>query len=627
LIGLRIGRDGTGSGPGLHSFAISSYQAAGEEKLLVLPSPLVESWTLAVGSTTANLSPAEGYSQMLDMRTGILRTAWNQQVAGLPVDVVVQTALDPHRLVIAERWEVDSPAPVKVTYSSPDPGEGHDWNLPTRPNGFRFGAIRSIDAAAVECEGQVESSNPVIGVQIDLKGHRVIAGCSAQHPLSFTRVTRIGRSPRLKKILLSAAVDAHWLDLPPQMTFDQVAEASELFWKKRWETDIEIDGPVADQQAVRSFLFYLTGAIQPGDGMSVGPFGISNGIYNGHIFWDADVWVFPVLALLYPQAAREIARYRIDTDPAKPRAGKPFLPAPGYFPWESSVSGHDETPQLTQQEIHIGGDAAWMLHQASLLGLVSFGDSDRVAKEVDRHFRLRASKNERGELELQRVLGPDENHLEDNDLFTNLLAQWLADGESWRHSPASPAYKLPRDSKSLLTYDNDPVKTYKQAAGVLSIYPLQYPEAEANAETMMNRFEGKIVDEGPAMSDSVHAIIWARLGKRGRAYQTWLKGWQPFCDNPLSLFSEKRALPVTYFTTGAAGCLQTVLYGFLGFRLDSKKEPGSEWAAQLNRDNWLSIKPNLPPAWKSVTLKNFTVLGKRYTLKVTPTVTQVHQGD
>jgi hypothetical protein len=92
-------------------------------------------------------------------------------------------------------------------------------------------------------------------------------------------------------------------------------------------------------------------------------------------------------------------------------------------------------------------------------------------------------------------------------------------------------------------------------------------------------------------------------------------------------FSEKRARPTTYFTTGAAGCLQTVLYGFLGFRIDSKKDPKAAWTKQLKAGYWLSVTPHLPKAWRSVKLKNFEVLGTRYTLTATPSGVHVTPGD
>jgi trehalose/maltose hydrolase-like predicted phosphorylase len=133
------------------------------------------------------------------------------------------------------------------------------------------------------------------------------------------------------------------------------------------------------------------------------------------------------------------------------------------------------------------------------------------------------------------------------------------------------------------------------------------------------------------MSDSVHALIWARLGDTERAYSTWHESWKPFMTGPLDLFSEKRSKQESYFVTGAAGSLQTVLYGFLGIRIDSGNRSENVWSKPLLGDRVLSVAPHLPKAWKSVKLKNFTVLGRRYTLTATQRpnggTARVTQGD
>jgi trehalose/maltose hydrolase-like predicted phosphorylase len=225
-------------------------------------------------------------------------------------------------------------------------------------------------------------------------------------------------------------------------------------------------------------------------------------------------------------------------------------------------------------------------------------------------------------MQIRNVMSPDENHVGDNDLYTNLLANWLSVGRKWPSSQTPLPFKIPRDKDGLITYDGDLGMGYKQAAAVLSIYPLQFPEAESHAVQMLNRFEPHVIKSGPAMSDSIHAIIHARFDNPPsyRAYEDWIKSWKPFTSNRFLLFSEKRNKEQTYFTTGAAGALQTVLYGFLGFRIDSQQQPDSLWHTSLMGNTMLSIKPNLPPLWKSVKIENLSVLGTHYSFRIT------HQG-
>jgi len=447
-----------------------------------------------------------------------------------------------------------------------------------------------------------------------------------------------------------------------------------------WNTDIEIDGPVEDQQAVRSFLFYLRMAVHPKGKMSVAPYALSSETYNGHVFWDADIWVFPALCLLDPDRAKTICEYRLARlDAARMNAKawfsanppknewqrrsptdanfKPYAEIkdpPLMFPWESGFTGREVAPGESRKEHHITGSVMWSLDTARTLGLVDPGKVEEAGRGAAKFWldRIQDGAQKKpgqfgnwGPFEVKDVMSPDEFHIGDNDLYTNLLANWTLDRFNPKNQlpvkgPAifgretrakggggGPSLHLPDDKTSLLTYDDDAVRGYKQAAAVLAIYPLQFEWAETQARTMMERFESKVTPNGPAMSDSVHATIWARLGEAERAYETWHRSWKPFTDHPLMLFSEKRGKASTYFVTGAAGSLQTVLYGFLGFRIDYRVEPGAAWSKKLNGGYWLSIKPRLPKAWNKVVLKNFHVLGKRYTLIATPKSVTVTEGE
>ena len=406
-----------------------------------------------------------------------------------------------------------------------------------------------------------------------------------------------------------------------------------------WQTDIEIDGPIEDQIAVRSFLYYLRGGVAK----RPSPFGLSSTLYSGHVFWDADIWMFPALALLDPDRAKYVSDYRLrlvsqaESNAAQWLAdgrqtasgsvqstydsGRPF--AIVKFPWESGVTGKETVPGSSRFEEHITGSVLFGLCQAQALGFLDSSAISKLRAMAANYYRLRseASKSLR---EIHGVMSPDEFHVGDNDLYTNLLAEWLMNGCSWNDKPS---FKLPRDATTFLTYDNDLLKAYKQASAVLAIYPLQYPPAEREARAMMERFGSKVIKNGPAMSDSIHSIIWARMGDSERAYGAWLASWRPFTNHSFLLFSEKRNQERTYFLTGAAGSLQSVLYGFIGFRIDSRKEPGAMWAKQLNGGFWLSAKPHLPRAWKRVTLKNFYVLGKKYNLTATHSNLTVTLGD
>jgi trehalose/maltose hydrolase-like predicted phosphorylase len=602
LIGVRIKRDGSGAEDGF--FAIDEYDVTGEEKIRALPNPL--------GHLDGKLDPNRPYDQSLDMRSGVLTTRYTRTDG---VQVTFEHVMHPTKRMLAER----------VTY---------------------VGGDRKVDVIPPKAL-PIPTGGLTVEVRQNLRDEPVSgdSGPLAVPPKESVVVERIlsfGRSRNHGIMRAAAHYSKATVDdtpgTPPTPTdYNDVYQAALEAWRKRWQTDIEIDGPVEDQQAIRSFLFYLRSAIHPDGDMSVSPFALSSTQYNGHVFWDADIWVFPALALIDPGAAKEIVDYRLalagratsNAFEGKPPAETEKFLHQMKFPWESSVTGMETVPGPSQKEIHITGSVLWALHQAAAFGLAPADKVKHATEGASNMYEARKVDGPSG-WELHDVMSPDENHIGDNDLYTNLLAGWLKNRSDSRIPPSKVweklLYKLPKDDQTFLTYDNDRLRGYKQAAAVLSIYPLQYPPAEKQARAMMERFADKVIKNGPAMTDSVHSVIWSRLGERDKAYAAWKASWEPFTRHPLMLFSEKRVRSKTYFTTGAGGALQSVLYGFAGMRLDWQKEPGSAWSTRLRGDNWLSVKPNLPPSWKSLKFRNFTVDGRRYSLSVSPNAVQVVPG-
>jgi trehalose/maltose hydrolase-like predicted phosphorylase len=664
LIGVRIARDGSGLGPDskpLGFFCVDEYDTSGEEKIRTLPNPLAA--TFKSGLDTIDPQNGTGYRQTLDMGTGMLTTEWVQEVSGAKLKVHVQTAIHPEQRILADRWTFTAETPVDIQGTIPlDAAQAKALPGSTTTElklRWNFGPSSMKVLSAFSASGGVNGKGKGSYVVSDAKTLQFHGVGDAGRPASFQRIHSFGKSPNWIAMMASRGIAykmaSGWDDPEPLPKFQGLAGDCAKIWSERWKTDIEIDGPLEDQRAVRSFLFYLRSAVHPETTMSVSPMGLSNQQYNGHVFWDADIWVFPALAFISPETAIQIAKYRVSTQQTassnfaawvkegRPTAsGKvPAQPvAPGregalMYPWESSVSGRETVPGPSKFEHHITGSIAFMADRAFELGLLGKEETKEIVDGAGSFYaqRSEATNDTSPERSIKGVMSPDEHHTGDNDLYTNLLAEWCIqrgkfDATRWgAHTGVHPRLKLPRDSKTFLTYENDALRGYKQAAAVLSIYPLKYPPAEKEAKAMMDRFADKVTENGPAMSDSIHALIWARLGEKEKAYSTWHESWQPFTDHPLMLFSEKRKKAVTYFTTGAAGSLQTVLYGFLGFRIDSEQVPGAAWSKKLHGESWLSIKPNLPPSWKSVKFKNFKLLGESYTLTATPTTTNVVPGE
>ena len=62
-----------------------------------------------------------------------------------------------------------------------------------------------------------------------------------------------------------------------------------------WKSDIVIEGDPQSQQDIHSMLYHLYSFTREGTALSPSPMGLSGLGYNGHVFWDTELWMFPAL--------------------------------------------------------------------------------------------------------------------------------------------------------------------------------------------------------------------------------------------------------------------------------------------------------------------------------------------
>lgn len=392
---------------------------------------------------------------------------------------------------------------------------------------------------------------------------------------------------------------------------------------QEWETDIVIDGPQSDQDAVRSFIYYL----RRNDGLD--PFGGTNDRYKGRVFWDADVWVFPALALIDPDLARRIPEFRAQTAQyaqiltCEALGGRYTQEAermrtmggnivdsslPMRIGWEVDATGDDPTDAPTGRQEHAGGAVVLGLRWASALGLAPEVSAQDVGRAVALWYVQRSTKRPDGLHEVRDVVSVDEWHEGDNCLYTNAIAEWVVR----EYADPEMRFKLPRNSRGeLVAYEGDTEKAYQQAAAALILWPLEREDLVDDPIAFIERFEGKEAPTGPAMSKSVYALIRARYGDADTALDKWRDSWKTYTTKGLQFCEKAGREDLTYFNTGAAGCLNAVIYGFIGARIvdDASKDAAK---IELEDGMWLVFRPNLPREWKRVTFKGMTVLGEKY---------------
>jgi len=197
-------------------------------------------------------------------------------------------------------------------------------------------------------------------------------------------------------------------------------------WEQLWEGDIVIDGDLKSQQDVRLALYHLYSFGRGDNNLSIAPMGLSSQGYNGHIFWDAEIWMFPPLLVLNHEIATSMVNYRSDRlEVAKRRATNVGYQG-AMFPWESDDSGEESTPiwALTGPfEQHITADVAiafWNYYRVTKDKQWLSDNGYKLIKEVADFWISRVSKNQDGSYSIKNVVGANEflSNIDDNT-FTN----------------------------------------------------------------------------------------------------------------------------------------------------------------------------------------------------------------
>ena len=372
----------------------------------------------------------------------------------------------------------------------------------------------------------------------------------------------------------------------------------------------------------------------------ISPFGLTNDRFGFHMFWDADVWVFPALSLTDPEVARRIPEMRYGQ---REKAWENFLKwqksgypvasgnsrsplpelaklagerRPLMFAWET-VDGSELAPNPdTKFQHHVTGGVAWMMHRAIQLGLVDSAKGEEVIKGCAAFYLWRMDKNPDGSYGLRNVVSPDEWHTVNNDLYTNAIADWTIrrafGSDIWPRGKV----KFPRRGNTFATFDGDTYDEYQQAAALLAVFPLEHPDIWGEGEEMYKMYRGKHSKNGPAMSSAIDSVVAARLGKWEDAVKDFDMSWKPFTDDPRIEFREKPGTGESYFLTGAAACLNAAIYGMFQVYVSDEQPAILPWYIPLKSGSYLVFSPHqMPNGWDDSAL-TLIVDGKELKLEL-----------
>ena len=254
------------------------------------------------------------------------------------------------------------------------------------------------------------------------------------------------------------------LDRAASEGYDAVEQAHsrrvEAFWER---SDVEVEGAPEVQRAVRFNLFQLMQATARADGLGVPAKGVSGRGYEGHYFWDAEIYVLPFLTHANPEWARALLRMRCAMLPAARRRAREVGHRGALFPWRT-IDGQEASAWYAAgtAQYHINADIAYAMHHYNrVTGDLGFllEQGAEVLVETARFWIELGFFSERrgGQFCIHAVTGPDEyTTVVDDNAYTNLLAkenlevatrvlEWLAAADPRAHADLVRATGLTDD--------------------------------------------------------------------------------------------------------------------------------------------------------------------------------------
>ena len=441
--------------------------------------------------------------------------------------------------------------------------------------------------------------------------------------------------------------------LNENINFTTLLQQQKEDWAAIWETaDIEIDGDVKAQQAIRFNIFQLNQTYSGKHSqLNIGPKGFTGEKYGGSTYWDTEAYCLPFyMATKSPQVARNLLLYRYKQLPqAIANAQKlGFSQGAALYPMVT-MNGeecHNEW-EITFEEIHRNGAIAFAIYN-----YVRYtGDSDyikdygiEVLIGIARFWAQRVSFSaEKEKYVILGVTGPNEyeNNV-NNNFYTNYIAAWCLryaaeqvnnthttqasadECKQWLHIadniylPYSEKYGIYLQQDGFLDKELKPTTALspqerpinqhwswdrilrspyiKQADTLQGFYFFQNHFSKEALQKHYDFYSQFTVHES-SLSPCVHSILAAKLGMIDEAYQLYLRTAR------LDLDDYNKEVHEGLHITSMAGTWLSIVEGFGGLQVEADK---------------LTFAPQIPPTWQRYSFKVF-FRGKVYKVEVLPT--------
>jgi alpha,alpha-trehalose phosphorylase len=234
---------------------------------------------------------------------------------------------------------------------------------------------------------------------------------------------------------------ADWtMDRVTAQGFQQLLTAQEQYMDDFWRRsdvrmrDIREDrtnrSTVEIQQAIRFNLFHMLQASARAEDAGVPAKGLTGKAYEGHYFWDTEIYLLPFLTYTSPRIARNLLTFRYKMLPQARARAKELGHRGAMFPWRT-ISGEEASAYYAAgtAQYHINADIMYALRK-----YVQATGDEQFLRECGAEMLVETARlwldlgfysdAKGGKFCINGVTGPDEyNAVVNNNAYTNLMAR------------------------------------------------------------------------------------------------------------------------------------------------------------------------------------------------------------
>ncbi|KRK97738.1 Kojibiose phosphorylase [Secundilactobacillus odoratitofui DSM 19909 = JCM 15043] len=426
-------------------------------------------------------------------------------------------------------------------------------------------------------------------------------------------------------------------------SFNELLNASTAQLAQFWQSsDIDLQGDPTLAQGIRFNLFHLYQAAGNDGRTSIAAKGLTGPGYEGHFFWDAEMFMLPFFIYTQPKLAKQLLLYRYQTLPqARQRARELAVKNGVLFPWRT-INGEEASsyyPAGTAQ-VHINADIAYAVDTYVRVTddqdfLLQYGYEIIVqtARFWLAYGHWATDTAHAGKFVIDDVTGPDEyTAMVNNNYFTNRMAQnnlsiAVKYGKQLRHTHpeklialdvttaeidqfnrAADNMYLPFDTQRQIKMQDDvsttkplwPIKTTprNQFPLLLHFHPMTIYHYQVNkqADTVMTDFlfpndqsaqqlrrdfdyYEAITVHDSSLSRAIFGILAHRLHQSDEAYRYFMETVM------MDLTNAQGNTGDGIHAANMGGSWLSLIYGFAGLGLEKDS---------------LNLSPELPSEWTSL---------------------------